>query len=189
MKIGLFFGSFNPIHIGHLIIAEYITNFYTQKVWFIISPQNPFKENTELLEVEKRMLLTSVAIKGNEKFEISNIELTLSVPSYTINTLKYLKNLYPEDEFFLIVGSDNYLNIPKWKCGDTILSDYKIIIYERSGFFISSQQLHSNTILAQAPLMNISSSYIRKLISSKKSIRYLVPSDVESLIRKNNYYN
>ncbi len=189
MKIGLFFGSFNPIHIGHLIVAEHIVNFYSDKVWFIVSPQNPFKENKDLLNTEKRLMLVKAAIEDNMTFSVSDVEVDLPLPSYTINTLQHLKKIYSKDEFFLIMGSDNFLNVSNWKSSDAILSMYKIVVYERPGFLLNSKNLSSNIIIAQAPLINISATDIRKLISSKKCVRYLLPKNVESLINQNNYYH
>jgi nicotinate-nucleotide adenylyltransferase len=189
MKVGLFFGSFNPIHTGHLIISNYITNFFTDKVWFIVSPLNPFKMSSNLLNVNDRLALLKSAIKENKLFEVSDIELNLPLPSYTINTLTYLKNIYPEHDFFLIMGSDNFLDLPKWKSADKLLSDYKFLVYLRPGFTIDPKNLMNNIKIVSAPLINISSTEIRELIKSKKSIRYLVPDEVLKLIKKNKFYS
>jgi nicotinate-nucleotide adenylyltransferase len=188
MKIGLFFGSFNPIHTGHLIISTYILNF-TDKVWFVVSPQNPFKVNSELLGINERLLLVSAAIKDNEQLEASDIELKLSLPSYTINTLTQLKKIHPEHEYFVIMGSDNFLDISKWKSADILLKDYKLLIYQRPGFAIAQNGLSSNITVVKAPFINISSTEIRKLIKNKKSIRYMVPEEVLKLISKNEFYS
>ena len=188
MKIGLFFGSFNPIHIGHLIISTYITNFFTDKVWLVISPQNPFKTHSELLGITERILLVKSAIKNNEKLEVSDIELRLPLPSYTINTLAYLKKNYPEHEFFLIMGSDNFLHISEWKSSDILLKNHKFLIYQRQGFAINQNNLPNNIRIVNAPFINISSTEIRDLIKTKKSIRYIVPDEVIKLIEKNKFY-
>lgn len=189
MKIGLFFGSFNPIHTGHLIISNYITNFFTDKVWFIVSPLNPFKINSDLLDVNNRLALVKSAIKKNKQLEVSDVELRLPEPSYTINTLTYLKKTQPEHDYFLIMGSDNFLDIPKWKSTDKLLSDYNFLVYLRPGFTIDPRTLANNIKIVSAPLINISSSEIRELIKNKKSIRYLVSDEVLKLIRKNKFYS
>jgi nicotinate-nucleotide adenylyltransferase len=188
MKIGLFFGSFNPIHTGHLIISTYVTNFLTDKVWFVVSPQNPLKNNYELLGIKERLCLIKSAIKNNKHLEASDIELKLPLPSYTIDTLTYLKNTQPKHDYFLVMGSDNFLNISKWKSSDLLLKDYKFLIYQRPGFVIDCSKLGNNITVIDAPLINISSTEIRQLIKSGKSIRYIVPEGVQKLIKKNKFY-
>jgi nicotinate-nucleotide adenylyltransferase len=188
MKVGLFFGSFNPIHNGHLIISTYIINFFTDKVWFIVSPQNPFKINSKLLGTLERIFLVKSAIKDNNQLEVSEIELRLPLPSYTINTLIYFKKNHPEHEYFLIMGSDNFVNISKWKSSDILLKEYKFLIYQRQGFVIKQKDLPNNVSIINAPLINISSTEIRELIKTKKSVRYIVPDAVMELIEKNRFY-
>jgi len=188
MKIGLFFGSFNPIHSGHLIVSTYIINFFVDKVLFVISPQNPFKVKSEILDIDKRIFLVKSAIKNNVKLEVSDIELRLPMPSYTINTLMYFKKNHPEHEYFLIMGSDNFFYISKWKSSDILLKEYNFLIYPRQGFPIEQNDLPNNIILVNAPIVGISSTEIRELIKSKKSIRYIVPDEVIRLIKKNKFY-
>lgn len=188
MKIGLFFGSFNPIHTGHLIIAEYICNFYADKVWFIISPQNPLKEKIKLLDVSCRLDLLKAAITNNEKFDLSEVELNLPLPSYTIDTLRNLEKLFPGHDYSLIMGSDNFVNITSWKSFDTLLRDYKFLVYKRSGFEIDQNITNPNVTILQAPLINISSTQIREIIAAGKSVRYLLPDEVLEIIQKNQYY-
>ncbi|HYJ63207.1 MAG TPA: nicotinate (nicotinamide) nucleotide adenylyltransferase [Parafilimonas sp.] len=189
MKIGLFFGSFNPIHNGHLIISTYVTNFVANKVWFVVSPQNPFKKNSELLNITDRILLVKSAIKNDNQLKVSDVELKLPIPSYTINTLGYLKKIYPKHDFFIIMGSDNFLSISKWKAPDLLLKDYKFIIYQRPGFLIDDKNFPNNIRIINAPLINISSTEIRELIKTKKSVRYIVPDAVIKLIEKNKFYS
>jgi len=189
MKIGLFFGSFNPIHIGHLIIGEYISNYYVDKVWFVISPQNPLKSEFELLDIDNRISLVKAAIADNEKFEFSDAELYLPLPSYTVNSLKYFKKKFPEHDFFLIMGSDNFLNLSKWKSPEVLLKNYNFLVYERPKFEVSTQQhFASNITLLEAPLISISSTQIRELISAGKSVRYLLPDAVLKIINRNQFY-
>lgn len=188
MKIGLFFGSFNPIHTGHLLIAEYVANFLADEIWFIVSPQNPLKDSNGLLDVNERIKLIESAIKDNIKFQVSDVELNLPKPSFTINTLHYLQTTIPQHEYFLIIGSDNLLNISKWKSSDILLRDYKVFIYERPGVEVNRDELNANTTLLNAPFINISATEIRQLIKKNKSIRYLVPDAAIKLIYKNQFY-
>ncbi|MEP7163097.1 MAG: nicotinate (nicotinamide) nucleotide adenylyltransferase [Ferruginibacter sp.] len=188
MKVGLFFGSFNPIHIGHLIIANHIAmTGKVDEVWFVITPQNPFKKSGSLLNENHRFQLVQLAIEGEKKLRASNIEFKLPKPSYTIDTLIYLKEKYPGHEFTLIIGSDGFQNIEKWKNAPVILKNYPIIIYKRPGFEIGNTVAASVSI-ADAPLLEISSTHIRYLIKTGKSIRYLVPDVVKEEIESNLYY-
>ncbi|MEP6675008.1 MAG: nicotinate (nicotinamide) nucleotide adenylyltransferase [Ferruginibacter sp.] len=187
MKIGLYFGSFNPIHNGHLIIATHvINNSDLDRIWFVVSPQNPFKESTSLLNEQHRLHLIKTAIDGAVQIKASNIEFKLPRPSYTIDTLTYLKEIYPQYDFSIIMGSDSFLNLEKWKNGNLIKKDYPIYVYNRPGFSIKN--ISPKTRLLEAPLVEISSTLIRELIKEGKSIRYLVPDAVMEEIQRNNYY-
>lgn len=189
MKIGLYFGSFNPIHTGHLIIANHVANYTSlDRIWFVISPQNPFKKKSALINEHHRKHLIDLAIEGEKRLRSSNIEFKLPVPSYTIDTLTYLKDQYPEDDFWIIIGSDSFLNISNWKNSKFLLKNYSILIYERPGFKIIKEELPANIQLLDAPLLEISSTMIRKMIREKKSIRYLVPDIVNEEIEKQQYY-
>ena len=182
MKIGLFFGSFNPIHNGHLIIVNHILNETDlDKIWFVISPLNPFKTSESLLNEYDRFHLVQKAIEGDLRLKASDIEFTLPKPSYTIHTLTYLKEKYPEHVFTLIMGSDGFQNLDKWKNAELIARDYSIIIYKRPGFDIINK-LNANILVLEAPLLSISATYIRRLIEQGKSIKYLVPPAVEEEI-------
>jgi nicotinate-nucleotide adenylyltransferase len=188
MKIGLYFGSFNPIHHGHLIIASHLINQTDlNEVWLIVSPQNPFKNAAGLLNEHHRFHLVQTALENETKIRASNIEFKLPKPSYTVNTLTYLKEKYPQHEFFIIMGSDGFQNINKWHNADVIIKNYPIYIYKRPGFEVTENFGAEITIL-HAPLLEISSTHIRKLIKENKSIRYLVPEEVREEIDKNNYY-
>jgi nicotinate-nucleotide adenylyltransferase len=188
MNIGLFFGSFNPIHHGHLIIANHIlNNKIVDELWIIVSPQNPFKKSAGLLNENHRLNLVKTAIEGESKIKANNIEFKLPKPSYTINTLTYLKEKYPQHQFSIIMGSDGFQNLPKWKNATVIIENYHILVYKRPGFEIT--ETHSARIsIMDAPLLEISSTLIRKLIKENKSIRYLVPDAVKEEIELKNYY-
>jgi len=188
MRIGLYFGSFNPIHHGHLIIASHvISNTDLQEVWFVVSPQNPFKNSSVLLNEQHRLHLLKLAIEGEQRLKASSVEFKLPKPSYTINTMSYLAETYPAHEFSIIMGGDGFQNIEKWKNYETLLANYHIYIYQRPGFEIKQVKGARTTIL-DAPLLEISSTHIRELIRKKKNIRYLVPDSVALEIANKNFY-
>jgi nicotinate-nucleotide adenylyltransferase len=188
MNIGLYFGSFNPVHHGHLIIASHIiNNTELNEVWLVVSPQNPFKNSSVLLNENHRYNLVQVALEGETRLKASNIEFKLPKPSYTVNTLAYLAEKYPAHNFTIIMGSDGFQNINKWHNAEVILKNYPILVYKRPGFDISDT-LGAAVKELEAPLLQISSTHIRKLIKENKSIRYLVPDSVQQEIEKHHYY-
>ena len=188
MKIGLYFGSFNPIHNGHLIIANSILNeIDLQKIWFIISPQNPFKQNNSLLNEYDRLHLARLALQDDVRMKALDIEFSLPKPSYTANTLTYLKEKYPKNNFTVIVGSDSFQNINNWKNFETIIKNYPICVYKREGFEIKKKHNASVTIL-DSPLIEISATQIRNHIKNKKSIRHMVPEIVREEIETRRFY-
>lgn len=188
MQIGLYFGSFNPIHIGHLIIANHILNeTLIERIWFIVSPQNPLKESKTLLNEFDRLHLVRLAVQDDQRMKCSDIEFSLPKPSYTTNTLIFLSEKYPEHKLSIIMGSDSYQNIDKWKNYESIVSNYSIYVYKRDGHEIKSF-LSKNVILLNAPLLQISASQIRESIKSGKSIRYLVPEIVREEIETRKFY-
>ena len=177
MNIGLYFGSFNPIHTGHLIIANHIANnTILDEVWFVVSPQNPFKNTNSLLNEQHRLSLVKIAIEGEKKLKASNIEFKLPKPSYTADTLLHLSEKYPKHVFSIIMGSDGYQNIKKWKNYKYIINNYNIFIYQRPTFLVEKNA--ENIAIVDAPLLEISSTQIRQNIKNKKSIRYLVTDTV-----------
>ena len=188
MYIGLYFGSFNPVHHGHLIIAGFIaTHTPLDQVWFIVSPQNPFKISHSLLNEYQRLLFFFLSIEEEPGLRASDIEFHLPKPSYTIDTLTYLEEKYPQHRFAIIMGSDSFQNLYKWKNADVLMNRYPIFVYKRAGFDVTAEQLPNITIL-NAPLLQISATQIREMVKQRKSIRYLVPDSVKEEIEKNGYY-
>jgi nicotinate-nucleotide adenylyltransferase len=188
MKIGLYFGSFNPIHTGHLIIANHILNETDlHRIWFVVSPQNPFKASTTLLNEYDRLHLVQVAVENDERLRASNVEFSLPKPSYTASTLSYLSDKHPSYNFTIIMGSDSFQNLGKWKNAEAIVANYPILVYQRPNFAVVNQSQANVTIL-DAPLLDISATYVRECLQKGKSIKYLVPENVEREIDKSSFY-
>ncbi|MGZ5190782.1 MAG: nicotinate (nicotinamide) nucleotide adenylyltransferase [Flavisolibacter sp.] len=188
MKIGLYFGSFNPIHVGHLVIANHILNETDlDKVWFVVSPLNPFKESDNLLNEYDRLHLVQKAIESDNRLKASDIEFSLPKPSYTVHTLAYLKEKYPNYSFSIIMGSDSFQNLGKWKNADVIIRENPVIVYKRPGFDVDNN-LNVQLTIMNAPLLEISATHIRELIRTGKSIKFLVPPSVEEEILASGLY-
>jgi len=189
MRIGLFFGSFNPIHVGHMVLANYMLSFTDlQQVWFVVSPHNPLKEKASLLDQNQRLHLVNLAIGDTPNMQSNNIEFQLPQPSYTINTLVHLKEKYPQHEFALIMGSDNLQTFDRWKNYEEILKRYRLYIYPRPGFDGGALLLHKNVVMTEAPVMEISSTFIRKAIKDKKDVSFFVPPAVWQYIDEMSFY-
>ncbi len=188
MKIGLYFGSFNPIHIAHLIIANHVVNETDiEKIWFVVSPHNPFKQEHSLLNEYHRLHLVSLAIEGDTRFKSVDIEFSLPKPSYTINTLTWLSEKYPEHEFCILMGADSFQNLHKWKNSDAIIKHYSVYVYKRPGHEIDNR-IGAKLKILDAPLLELSATYIRKCIAEGKSVHYMVPDAVREEIEKGGYY-
>jgi nicotinate-nucleotide adenylyltransferase len=203
MKVGLYFGTFNPIHIGHLIISNYMAD-YTDldEVWLVVSPQNPLKKKKSLLEDYHRLAIVRVAIEDNDSLRESDIEFNMPRPSYTSDTLAYLKDKHPKNEFHLIMGEDNLRTLHKWKNFENILEKHKIFVYprvltiqeeqevEQIGYLPENElQKHKNIIFCEdAPVMKVSSSFIRQAIKDKKDVRYLLTEPVQKYVEEMNFY-
>lgn len=188
-KTGLFFGSFNPIHIGHLAIASYMMEFSDlRELWFVVSPQNPLKEKKTLLADYDRLELTHRAIEDDDRFDVSDIEFRMPRPSYTIDTLTYLSEKHPSREFVLIMGSDGLKNFHRWKNADLIEQHYHRLVYPRPGMTKEMIEKQKNITLMDAPLMEISSSFIRKAISEGKDMRHFLPPKTYAYIREMHFY-
>ncbi len=189
-KIGLFFGSFNPIHIGHLIIANVMAeNTDLDKVWLVVSPQNPLKPSKGLLHEFDRYDMAKVAVADHYKIEVSDVEFHLPKPSFTIHTLVYLSEKHPGKEFKVIIGQDNLESFKKWKNYEQILEQYELYVYPRPDVTNTELIRHPHVKMIDAPLLDISATYIRQCIKANKSIRYLVPESVENMIRTKNFYH
>ncbi|MFN6944222.1 MAG: nicotinate (nicotinamide) nucleotide adenylyltransferase [Cytophagaceae bacterium] len=189
MKIGLFFGSFNPIHIGHLIIANIMAeNTDLEKVWFVVSPHNPLKSSKNLLHEFDRYEMVRLAIHEHYKLEVCDVEFQMPRPSYTIDTLTYLQEKYPEDEFTLIIGEDNLEQFTRWKNYESILKFFSLYVYPRPGCGESEILNNPSVKLVDSPLLDISATYIRNTLKNGQSIRYLVPDSVEEYIKSKNLY-
>ncbi|MBI2280962.1 MAG: nicotinate-nucleotide adenylyltransferase [Bacteroidetes bacterium] len=201
MNIGLYFGTYNPIHVGHLIIANYMVEFTDlDQVWLVVSPQNPLKKKSTLLEDYHRYAMVEMAVFDNDKLKASNIEFKLPQPSYTINTLTYLKEKHPKHQFSLIMGEDNLRTFHKWKNYEQILENHEIYVYPRalteqeriemieSASVENSFSNKKNIIVCDAPLMKISASFIRDAIKNKKDTRYLLTEVVYKYVQEMNFY-
>lgn len=189
MKTGLFFGSFNPVHVGHMIIANFMaTQTDLRQVWMVVSPQNPFKSKKSLARDHDRLHLVQLAIDDNPLLKASNVEFDLPKPSYTIDTLTYLKEKYPEKEFALIMGGDNLGSFHKWKNYEQILEHHELYVYKRPQYDLGSLATHPRIKIMEAPLMQISASYIRQCIRDNHSVQYLVPDTVYDYLNKSAMY-
>jgi len=189
MKTGLYFGSFNPIHIGHLAIANFIIEFTDlEQLWFVVSPQNPLKEKRSLLKDYHRLEMVSLAVEDDDRFRASDIEFKLPTPSYTIDTLAYLEEKNPGREFQLVMGADGLKTFNKWKHADLIVKSYHRLIYPRHGEGMDESSELTNATMVNAPLMEISSSFIRKAIREGKDVRHLVPAKAYKYMREMHFY-
>lgn len=188
-RVALFFGSFNPIHVGHLIIANTMQQQEgIDEVWFVVSPQNPLKERATLLADHHRMQMVRRAIEDNYRLRACDIEMHLPVPSYTVVTLAALAEKYPDREFCLIMGSDNLANLHRWRNYEYILENYKIYVYPRSGSERCARREHPNVTMVDVPMIDISSSYIREQIAARKDVRYLLTEPVYKYLTEMHFY-
>lgn len=189
MKVGLFFGSFNPVHVGHMVLANYMLE-YTDldRIWFVVSPHNPLKQKSSLLHERQRLQMVTLAIGDNNKMKASNIEFKLPKPSYTINTLAYLKEKYPNNDFVLIMGADNLEGFHKWKNYEEILKNYELYVYPRPDAKGGELKDHKKVKMVNAPLMEISSTEIRNAIKEKKDMRYFVPTAAWEYLKESHFY-
>ncbi len=188
-KIGLFFGSYNPIHNGHMAVAEYIAEYSDiNELWFVVSPQNPLKRRKNLLEDHHRLEMVHRAIGNDPRFRVSDIEFYMPKPSYTIDTLSYLSERHSGYEFKMILGADNLVSFNKWKNYELLVEKYVRIIYPRHGVSEEEMKKHKNIEIVNAPKIEISSSFIRKAISEGKRVKYFMPQSVFTYVDEMNFY-
>ena len=191
MKIGLFFGSFNPIHVGHLIIANHLVEHSDlDQIWFVVTPHNPFKKKSSLLDNHQRLEMVYCATKDYTKLKPSDIEFNLSQPNYTINTLVYLQEKHPDYEFSLIMGEDNLKSFHKWKNYELILENHHIYVYPRISKGHTETQFsgHKKIHKVEAPIMELSSTFIRNSIKAGKNIKPMLPENVWEYLDEMNFY-
>lgn len=188
-QTGLFFGSFNPIHIGHLALANYMCEFEEMdEIWFVVSPLNPFKAEEELIDTNHRLEMARLATAHYPKFRVEDIELSLPVPSYTIDTLNELHKRHPENTFSIIMGADNIQNIDRWKEADSLISNYRMLIYPRMGYSTGYLKLPENIRITNAPCIEMTSTNIRNWIKKGKDIPFFTTRIVYDYIKSNNLY-
>lgn len=189
MRIGLFFGSYNPIHIGHMAIANYVVEFGPiDQLWFVVSPQNPFKHQKNLLDDYQRLELVNRAIGDDFRFKACDIEFRLPRPSYTINTLAYLSEKYPTKTFMPIIGADNFEQLHRWKNIDVLLQNYEFIVYPRPGYSLTNNDVQGIFHVVEAPIMEISSTFIRNAMAQGKDVRHFLQPHVFQYIDEMKFY-
>lgn len=186
--IGILGGSFNPVHIGHMMLASYLTQWgYVDKVWLTLSPRNPLKDADDLLPDTKRLSMLSIAAKGAPDIEICDIELSMPKPSYTINTLDLLHERYPDVRFKLIIGSDNWRIFDKWRAPKRILDEYGVMVYIRPGYPVEKRHIDGLEVI-EAPMVHVSSTFIRSAIARGRNMSYFLPAGVYKYIVDNRLY-
>jgi len=175
MNVALYFGSYNPIHIGHLALANYVCAYAgVDELWFVVSPRNPFKQNQQLMDDDLRLRMVQAAIEGYDRFRACDVEFSLPRPSYTYNTLQRLHELYPEHTFTILMGGDNWQGFDGWYRAEEILKDHPVLIYPRPEYPIDAETLPEGVTLIDAPLMEISSTFIRQAMGEGKDVRYFL---------------
>jgi nicotinate (nicotinamide) nucleotide adenylyltransferase len=188
-NIGLYFGSFNPIHIGHLMIANYAIEYgNVDEIWFVVSPQNPFKAKKDLLDERERLKLLELSIQGDSRFKISDVEFSLPQPSYTINTLEKLSHLHNKFSFTILCGMDSLNMLPNWRRSNDIVENYHILVYPRKGYDGGMLLAHPNVNVIEAPEVEISSTFIRQGIKDGKDLRYFMPQKAYDYMTSKGFY-
>lgn len=189
IRTGVFSGSFNPIHIGHLALANYLCEYgEVDEVWFLVTPQNPFKQKAELLGDDLRLEMVRRAVAGYPRFVASDFEFRLPRPSYTVNTLHHLAEAYPDREFYLIIGADNWASFAQWKSPEEILAHHHLLIYPRRPYEVAPESLPARAKAVDTPLLEISATFIRRSIEAGKDIRYFLHPEVWKIIEEQKLY-
>lgn len=189
MRIGLYFGTFNPVHVGHLIIANHMLAYSDlEALWFVVSPRSPFKKGHCLLEVHRRLEMLRLAVADCDGMEVSEVELSLPQPSYTVTTLAHLTGRFPEHSFGLIMGADNLQSLSRWKDYETLLENNTLYVYPRLGFDPGPLTQHPHVRFLQAPVLQISSTQVRQMIREGKNVKPLLPCGVFPFLDRHNCY-
>ena len=189
IRTGIFGGSFNPIHIGHLALANYLCEYgEVDEVWFLVSPQNPFKQQQQLLDDASRLHLVEASVAGYPHFRVSDFEFNLPKPSYTVHTLEKLSEAYPERDFYLIIGGDNWAAFDRWKEPETILANHHVLVYPRRGYEFDKNNLPEHLKAVDTPLLEVSSTFIRQCLAKGKVIRYFLHPEAYKIIQQEGYY-
>ena len=189
MKIGIYSGSFNPIHHGHVMLANYLVEFSDlDELWFVVSPQNPLKKKEDLLDDQERLKMVELAIGNDPKLKVSDIEMSLPLPSYTINTLTALSSQHTEDRFVFICGMDSLQGLPRWRDYQAILDNYELLVFPRRGFDGGELVHHPHVKVLETPVIEVSSTFIRKCVKEGKEIRHFMPEKAYQYLRENSLY-
>ena len=176
MKIGLYSGSFNPVHHGHVMLANYLVEFSDlDELWFVVSPQNPLKKREDLMKDEDRLKMVELALEGDSRLKVSNIEMSLPLPSYTINTLRALSAKYPDDQFVFICGMDSLQGLPRWREYQAILDNYELLVFPRKGYDGGELIHHTHVKVLETPVIEVSSTFIRNSMKAGKDVRHFMP--------------
>lgn len=189
IRTGIFGGSYNPIHIGHLALANYLCEYgEVDEVWFLVSPQNPFKQQQNLLDDQSRLRLVEASVAGYPHFHASDFEFSLPKPSYTVHTLERLREAYPERDFYLIIGADNWAAFDRWKDPQVILAHHHLLVYPRRGYEIDKDNLPERVKAVETPLLEVSSTFIRQCLKEGKDIRYFLHPEAYKIIKEEGFY-
>ena len=176
MRIGLYSGSFNPVHHGHVMLANYLVEFSDlDELWFVVSPQNPLKKREDLMKDEDRLKMVELALEGDSRLKVSNIEMSLPLPSYTINTLRALSAKYPDDQFVFICGMDSLQGLPRWREYQAILDNYELLVFPRRGYDGGDLIHHPHVKVLETPVIEVSSTFIRNSMKTGKDVRHFMP--------------
>ena len=176
MRIGLYSGSFNPVHHGHVMLANYLVEFSDlDELWFVVSPQNPLKKREDLMKDEDRLKMVELALEGDSRLKVSNIEMSLPLPSYTINTLRALSAKYPDDQFVFICGMDSLQGLPRWREYQAILDNYELLVFPRKGYDGGELIHHTHVKVLETPVIEVSSTFIRNSMKAGKDVRHFMP--------------
>lgn len=176
MKIGLYSGSFNPVHHGHVMLANYLVEFSDlDELWFVVSPQNPLKKREDLMKDKDRLKMVELALEGDSRLKVSDIEMSLPLPSYTINTLRALSAKYPDDQFVFICGMDSLQGLPRWREYQAILDNYQLLVFPRKGYNGGELIHHPHVKVLETPVIEVSSTFIRNSMKAGKDVRHFMP--------------